>query len=144
MSPPRKLWSGGIGVWSTQPSLPPDFGPSFGGLSSKVLIALSYGHGPKRSALLALLPTTTESCSRDHTPGATPSSPPAVTKVTFSALVAKRPSFRTYQLGRSHTPRFLLRVAVNCSNVAMMGWPLGTPPARGFRISERTPNSVSP
>src|SRR5262245_56303425 len=133
-----------MGVWSTQPSLPPDFGPSLGGLSWKVLIALSYGHGPNRSVLLALLPTTTEFSSRDQTPGATPSSPPAVTSVTFSALVASRASRNTYQFGRSHTPRLRWRVAVNWSKVAITGSPLGIPPSRGFRISDRTPNSVSP
>ena len=70
------------------------------------------GQGPQRSTLLVLRPTSTESFSSAHTPGALPSLPPELTSETESRLVAKRPSSTAVHSGRIHTPRLRMRVAV--------------------------------
>src|SRR5579864_5040677 len=86
------------------------------------------GHGPQRSTLFALIPTTTEFSSRSHPPGAVPSTPPAVRSVTLSRLVANALLVTTFQKGLTHTPRSRLRVAVKPSNFAITGCPLESPP----------------
>src|SRR5579884_4169483 len=93
---PRSNSSLALGFRSTQPKLFEEPG-------------VRLGQGPKRSTLLRLRPTSTESLSNDHTPGALPSLPPDETRVTSSRLVARREFCSTYHTGLSQNPRSRLR-----------------------------------
>src|SRR5215510_4878521 len=49
-----------------------------------------FGHGPHRSTLFWLMPISTESWSKAHTPGALPSRPPELTRMTLALLVDRK------------------------------------------------------
>src|SRR5579863_6716268 len=86
-----------------------------------------YGHGPKRSTLLRLIPTKVEPETSPQSPGEAPSKPPAVTSAALSRFIAKRAFLIENQFGRSQMPRLRLRVAVMPSKVVttetLASWP---------------------
>src|SRR6185369_4504100 len=101
------------------------------------------GQGPHRSTLFWLMPISTVSWSRAHTPGALPSRPPELTRMTLALLVAKRPRLSADHIGRIQTPRSRMRVAVKPSNVVMRFLPSDKLLVVGNSWKEKTPYSSS-
>src|SRR5262245_12390513 len=102
-----------------------------------------FGHGPHRSTLFWLMPISTESRSKAHTPGALPSRPPELTRMTLALLVAKRPCLSADHTGRIQTPRSRMRVAVKPSNVVTRFFPSDLRLVVGKSWKEKTPYSSS-